>query len=227
MKMIVMPANATGWFWHCLARETGRIGHLYSPGAERGPWPWLPYALDNGAFAAWDQSANVWNPEAWNADAWRKMLRWAQAQQHQPRWAIVPDWIGCGARTLQRWEQFEQEVPFPTALAVQDGMTVDQVRAINPDVVAVGGTTEWKWATVEMWAREFPRVHVLRVNSPGKLVYLEQLGVESCDGTGWNRGDKTQTQGLEVWARKDPTPTTTLLSSHTCKQPDRQQLSFL
>ena len=93
MKMIVMPANATGWFWHCLARETGRIGHLYSPGAERGPWPWLPYALDNGAFAAWDQSANVWNPKAWNTDAWRKMLRWAQAQQYQPRWAIVPDWI--------------------------------------------------------------------------------------------------------------------------------------
>ena len=44
--MIVMPANATGWFWHCLARETGRIGHLYSPGAQRGPWPWFPFALD-------------------------------------------------------------------------------------------------------------------------------------------------------------------------------------
>ena len=227
MKMTVMPANATGWFWHCLARETGRIGHLYSPGAERGPWPWLPYALDNGAFAAWDQSANIWNPEAWNADAWRKMLRWAHAQQHQPRWAIVPDWIGCGARTLERWAQFQNEVPFPKALAVQDGMTVDQVRVINPDVVAVGGTTEWKWATVETWAREFPRVHVLRVNSPGKLAYLEQLGVESCDGTGWNRGDKTQTLGLELWARRDPTPTTTLLSGHTCKQPDPQQLSFL
>ena len=34
--MIVMPANSTGWFWHCLARETGKIGHLYSPGAQRG-----------------------------------------------------------------------------------------------------------------------------------------------------------------------------------------------
>ena len=227
MKMIVMPANATGWFWHCLARETGRIGHLYSPGAERGPWPWLPYALDNGAFAAWDQAANVWSPEDWNADAWRKMLRWAQAQQHQPRWAIVPDWIGCGARTLERWAQFEQEVPFSKALAVQDGMSVAQARDINPDVICVGGTTEWKWATVETWAREFPRVHVLRVNSPGKLAYLEQLGVESCDGTGWNRGDKTQTLGLELWARKDSTPTTTLLSGHTCKQPDKQQLTFL
>ena len=35
--MLVMPANSTGWFWHCLGRETGRIGHLFSPGAQRGP----------------------------------------------------------------------------------------------------------------------------------------------------------------------------------------------
>lgn len=51
--MIVMPANSSGWFWHSLARETGRLGHLYSPGGQRGPWPWFPYALDNGAYACW------------------------------------------------------------------------------------------------------------------------------------------------------------------------------
>jgi hypothetical protein len=199
--MIVMPANATGWFWHCLARETGRIGHLFSPGAQRGPWPWFPYALDNGAFAAWDQSENVWREELWDVEAWRKMIRWAQAQAQQPRWAIVPGWIGSGERTIERWYQFEREVPFAKALAVQDGMSVAQARDINPDVICVGGTTEWKWATVEKWAKSFPRVHVLRVNSPQKLAYLDQLGVEYCDGTGWNRGDRTQTRGLELWAR--------------------------
>ena len=46
--MIVMPANSSGWFWHSLARETGRLGHLYSPGGQMGPWPWFPYALDKG-----------------------------------------------------------------------------------------------------------------------------------------------------------------------------------
>lgn len=225
--MIVMPANATGWFWHCLARETGRIGHLFSPEAQRGPWPWFPYALDNGAFAAWDQRENIWRENAWDVDAWRKMIRWAQAQAQQPRWAIVPDWIGSGKRTIERWYQFENEVPFAKALAVQDGMSVAQARDIKPDVICVGGTTGWKWGTVEMWAKSFPRVHVLRVNSPQKLGYLDQLGVESCDGTGWNRGDRTQTRGLELWARQNPTLMQSMLFDYVCKQPDKQQLTFL
>ena len=151
--MMVMPANAPGWFWHCLSRETGKIGHLFSPGAQRGPWPWFPYALDNGAFSAWNQDDNVWMEERWDVEAWRKMIRWAQAQQQSPRWAIVPDWIGCGARTIERWHEFKDQVPFPKAIAVQNGMTVEQVRNLQPDVVCIGGTTEWKWATVEMWAR--------------------------------------------------------------------------
>lgn len=99
--MIVMPANSTGWFWHSLARETGRIGHLYSPRAQTGPWPWFPYALDNGAFSC----------------------------------------------------------------------------------------------------------------------ELESMGVESCDGTGWLRGDKTQTAGVEEWARSRAQPITSPLWPHTCKAP--------
>ena len=225
--MRVMPANATGWFWHCLARETGRIGHLFSPGAERGPWPWFPYALDNGAFAAWDIANNVWDEAAWDVNAWRRMLFWASSQQQKPLWAIVPDWIGDGAKTIERWHQFKGEVPFAKALAVQDGMTIEDAQAINPDVICVGGTTEWKWATVEMWVKAFPRVHVLRVNSPTKLDWLESIGVESCDGTGWNRGDKTQTLGLEQWARQKPAPTQELLTPFTCKQAkDKLQLTF-
>jgi hypothetical protein len=225
--MKVMPANATGWFWHCLARETGRIGHLFSPGAQRGPWPWMPYALDNGAFSAWDQKKNIWNEDKWDLNAWKRMIFWAETQTQKPLWAIVPDWIGDGQRTIERWYQFIDQVPFSKALAVQDGMTVDQVRILNPDVVAIGGTTDWKWATVEMWAKEFPRVHVLRVNSPSKLDYLESLGIESCDGTGWNRGNRQQTQGIELWSRKNPTLCMELLWKYTCREPkDKMQVTF-
>jgi hypothetical protein len=225
--MTVMPANSTGWFWHCLARETGKIGHLFSPDAQRGPWPWMPYALDNGAFAAWDMAANVWDESKWDVNAWRRMIFWAQAQQQQPLWAIVPDWIGDGDKTIERWHQFVPEVPFPRALAVQDGMTAEDVQELKPDVICVGGTTEWKWATVEMWAKEFPRVHVLRVNSPSNLDYLESLGIESCDGTGWNRGNKNQTMGLELWARENPQPRADLLTPFTCRQQrDKEQMTF-
>jgi len=51
--------------------------------------------------------------------------------------------------------------------------------------------------------------------------------VESCDGTGWNRGDRIQTRGLELWARQNPIPVQSMLSDYVCKQPDKQQLTFL
>lgn len=228
--MIVMPANSSGWFWHCLARETGRIGHLYSPRAQRGPWPWMPYALDNGAFAAWDQDANKWDPAQWSEQAWRELIVWASCQTQKPLWAIVPDVPGNAAETLERWARFTSAMAdIPLALAVQDGMTPDDVRRLTPApaVIAVGGSTDWKWATVEMWAREFPRVHLLRCNSPAKLLLLEGLGVESCDGTGWNRGDRTQTRGLEEWCRARAQPNTPMLTPYASRARPAKQLFFL
>lgn len=212
--MIVMPANSTGWFWHCLARETSRIGHLYSPGAQRGPWPWIPYALDNGVFACWNPVDNSFDEQRWKViePQWRELLAWASGNwQQKPLWAIVPDRPGCRYGTLQRWPIYAplvQGLEIPLAIAVQNGMTADDIRSLKPlpDVIAIGGTTKWKWETLHHWTQHFPRVHVLRCNSPEKLQLLESLGVESCDGTGWQRGDLRQTSGLEEWARLNPTP---------------------
>ena len=148
---------------------------------------------------------------------WKRLIFWAQCQEQRPRWAIVPDVVGDAARTLERWEEYApivQEAKIPLAIAVQDGMEKDDIRALKtqPDVIAIGGTTEWKWATVEKWARCFPRVHVLRCNSPERLYELEAMGIESCDGTGWNRGDRKQTKGLEKWAYSRAIPTNILPS---------------
>lgn len=202
--MLVMPANSSGWFWHCLARETGRIGHLFSLGAQRGPWPWFPYALDNGAFSCWNQEDNSFDYGKWSDTypKWRQLVYWAACATQRPLWAIVPNIPGNCDGTIVKWKAHAREVldsEIPAALAVQDGMTVEMVKTLQPHpvVICVGGSTEWKWSTVEMWAKAFKRVHVLRCNSPDKLDYLESLGVESCDGTGWNRGDKRQKVGLE------------------------------
>lgn len=238
--MIVMPANSTGMFWHCLARETGRIGHLYSPRAQRGPWPWFPYALDNGAFSCWEMSTNCFDDLAWTQmeQAWRELLVWSQAAPIQPLWAIVPDVPGSRDRTLKRWETHASIVAscrIPVAIAVQDGMTPEDVLALDPqpEVIAVGGTTSWKWDTVPMWASEFKRVHVLRCNSPDKLWWMEdELGIESTDGTGWNRGDRKQTEGLERWARDKVDfgrqPSAGYLFPHVCRQrrDPKEQLAF-
>lgn len=228
-----MPANSTGWFWHCLARETGRIGHLYSPGAQRGPWPWFPFALDNGAFACWDSKSNTFNHSRWEKTEplWRHLLFWAQVAPVQPRWAIVPDIPGNSDATLQRWSIYAQIVKqfrIPLAIACQDGMTTADVRSLSPspDVVAVGGSTDWKWNTVERWCLDFPRVHLLRCNMPDRLRYLEEIGCESTDGTGWNRGDVRQTSGIESWARSRPNSRADYLWPFVCKSKDPKQLAF-
>lgn len=206
--MIVMPANSTGWFWHCLARESKRLGHLYSPGAQRGPWPWFPYALDNGAFSCWTPETNTFDFDKWSTmeDAWKRLLFWSQANAQKALWAVVQDVPDNREATLDRWPKFAPLVlasGIPLAVAAQDGMTVEDIHSLDPQpaVVAIGGSTDWKWSTVEMWATNFPRVHVLRCNSPEKLYQIESLHVESCDGTGWNRGNRTQTMGVERWAR--------------------------
>ena len=223
--MIVMPANASGWFWHCLARETGHIGHMYSPGAQRGPWEWLPYALDNGAFSCWDREQNVFDFTAWAAKEaeWKRLLFWAQSVAIQPMWAIVPDVPGNAEETIKQWSKYApivERAHIPLAVAVQDGMDAATVRALSPPplVVAVGGTTEWKWQTAEEWCRNFSRVHVLRCNSPTKLPMLEKWGCESCDGTGWNRGNRRQTSGLEEWARKHAKPVKSPLWPHVSRK---------
>jgi hypothetical protein len=222
--MIVMPANSTGWFWHCLARETGRIGHLYSPGAERGPWPWFPFAIDNGAFSCWDMKTGAFNDAKWAAmlPKWLRLLHWVSLSEVTCRWAIVPDVPGDRDRTLERWHEYAPLVKgsgLSLAIAVQDGMTAEDVErlTIQPDVIAVGGTDEFKKCTAHVWASRFRRCHMLRCNSPRMLYVLEQMGYESCDGTGWCRGDRKQTQGLEDWARSQASPRYDNLAAYTCR----------
>jgi hypothetical protein len=229
-----MPANATGWFCHCLARETGKLGHLLSPGQQRGPWPWFPFALDNGCFSLWDPDSNNFDQETWNTllyPKWRRLIFWSLSQAQKPLWAIVPDRPGDWDATVTKWELYSGEISgvIPLAIAVQDGSEPADVRALRPtpELVCVGGSTDWKWRTAEMWIKEFPRVHVLRCNAPDKLGWLEGLGCESTDGTGWNRGDRKQTKGLEAWARGLTHQHEFPLWPHVCREPkDIKQMTF-
>jgi len=129
------------------------------------------------------------------------LIQWARGQEYKPLWALVPDVVADREKTIERWDKYEQqcraELPgIPLAFAVQDGMQVDDVPQ-SADVVFIGGSTEWKWATASMWCAAFPRVHIGRVNGYLPLMAAAHCGAESCDGTGWFRGDKKQLQGLE------------------------------
>ena len=193
--VIVMVSNQTGVELGYLAgRYPGALGHLYSPGGQTGPYSFLPYAIDNGAWPAHK------NGRAWSAEEWRELLTWtkraAQWEGMPPLWALVPDVVGDRAATMERWREFHSEVRsagFRPAFAAQDGMTFDDVPS-SDCVVFLGGSTEWKEAAIDPWCRAFPgRVHVGRVNTWGRLVKCWRAGAISVDGTGWfRRGSKGQ-----------------------------------
>lgn len=199
--MIVMPANNTGFEMGWLAGKYGQLGWLMSPGGWRQPKRGLPYALDNGAFPAWT------NGKPWNEDAFIQLLESARLAPYPPLWVIAPDVVTDRLGTITRWIEWRpalRDYGWPLAFAVQDGMTQADVPP-DADVIFVGGSTEWKRDTVLQWCRNNPRVHVGRVNDYDFLRECHKAGVESCDGTGWFRGDQAQLGGLERYLEESKT----------------------
>lgn len=199
-----MPSTDSSPLLHYLAgKYPGRLGWLVGPRGrlKKKLRPWIPYALDNDAFSAWV------NKTEWSFEEWKALLDWSKASGLKPLWALVPDVVADRHATLERWHQYAPIVKsygWPLAFAVQDGMSVHDVPK-NADVVFVGGTTEFKWSTVQMWAWYFPRVHVGRVNSIDRLWQCEDLGVESVDGTGWFRdpSDPTLIPAMIKWLNRE------------------------
>jgi hypothetical protein len=178
-----------GWL---AGRFPGRIGHLYSPGGLARLYDFLPFACDNGRYPCWQSGRD------WDEAAFIGMLDRIVDMGGRPSWLLVPDVVGDRGETLREWDRWHTRLTrygWPLAFAVQDGMSVDDV----PDdaaVVFVGGSTAWKWRTLHEWTGSFDRVHVGRVNTNGKLWQCHEAGAESCDGTGWFRGDQKQLAGL-------------------------------
>lgn len=189
-----MCANVTGIeFGRLAGLYPGHVGHLLSPGAARGPWSWLPYALDNGAFPAFTKK------QEWEADAFLAHIEWAIGAGVSPRWLLVPDVVADPAATMARWRDWAPRLRrygWPLAFAAQDGHVPADVPA-DADLVFIGGSTDWKRQAIVPFCQVLPRVHVGRINTWKWLRYCADAGAESCDGTGWFRGDRAQLAGLE------------------------------
>jgi len=197
-----MTSNRAGVEIGLLAgRHPGRVGHLISPGAQRGPWREIPYALDNGAWPAWK------NGRAWSENEWRHLLHWAALSGITPLWAVVPDVVADRDATLARWPVYSTVIRsfgFRCAFAVQDGMTFDDV----PDdecVLFLAGSDvgNWKVKNIKPWCARFPgRVHVARVNTWDRLLLCWRAGAISVDGTGWFRKKGQQDKDLRKFLRE-------------------------
>lgn len=197
---MVMPSTNSGPLMRRLSREhPGKIGWLVGP-----RWRTkiklkteIPFALDNDAFTCWRDG------KPFDVASWRATLTWAKQSGFTPLWVLVPDVVADRDATLDSWHQYRDEAKsfgWPLAFAVQDGMKPEDVPN-DASVVFVGGTTDWKWRNVPMWASSFPRVHVARVNGEHRLWRCEELGIESVDGSGWFRDGQNgrKARGLLRW----------------------------
>lgn len=195
----MMPSNNCHHLVHYWAGKYGFLGHLYSPGGQRGPFAHLPYAIDNGAFSAWS------NNRPWDESAFRKLLDWALSAKIPPMWVAVPDVVADAKKTLSNWDDWSRivrDMGFKAALVVQDGMTPSDVQATEPDAVFIGGTTAWKYLWLWRFCDSHELVHVGRVNGYRGASECYRAGAASCDGTGYFRGNKAQTGDLERMIRE-------------------------
>jgi hypothetical protein len=182
-----MVSNQTGIRTGYLAgRYPGMLGHLFSPDAQKGPFDFMPYALDNARYGAWAKG------HEWSEPAWLRLLAWAKNAAHQPLWAAVPDRVTNREATIEDWHKYAPTVRahgFRPAFVAQNGMSFDDV----PDsecVIFIGGTVDWKEQAIEPWCARFPgRVHVGKVNATPRLMKCYRAGAISVDGTGWFRDE--------------------------------------
>jgi hypothetical protein len=197
--MLVMPADCSGFMVGWLsATYPGRLAWLLNATCWRqNPKNEMPWAMDNGAFGAWTHKRE-WNETEFYR---RALVKWKPPAM----WIAVPDVVTDRAATIEMWRKHSTRLSgFPLAFVVQDGMTAADVPG-EAAVVFVGGSTEWKWSTVRGWCKDFPRVHVGRVNTERMLWMAHECGAESCDGTGWFRGNQRQLAGLVRYLKESTT----------------------
>lgn len=200
--MRVMCSNhASAAFVQMVQNHPTKLGWLYGPSSYKTPRANIPFALDNDAYSDWKAGRDF------NYLAWIKFLDKIRATGMTPLWMAVPDVVADRSRTLKAWIRYKPVAEcynWPLAFVVQDGMKPTDV-PYSAAIVFVGGTTSWKWRTVPMWAKEFPRVHVGRCGtSRWKLDRLEELGVESCDGSGFFRATSNGREARQLfgWVEK-------------------------
>jgi hypothetical protein len=145
----------------------------------------FPYSLDNGAWWSFVNKADF--DEA-------AFLRAHELLGEHADFVVLPDIVAGGLASLEfslRWR--ERLGPGKWMLAVQDGMSADDVGGlVGPGMgVFVGGTTEWKEATMALRGQVArsagASMHVGRVNSARRIALCVAAGADSFDGSGASR----------------------------------------
>jgi len=160
----------------------------------RDPNKWPFFAVDNGCFAAWHRQ------EEWNPAPFLNILTKCKQIGHDPEFIVVPD-MPLSEQSLdfsKIWlPVLKHKYPsFPRYLAVQDGMTSEDVKPLISEIsgIFIGGSMEWKMDTMKAWVEfahaEGLQCHVGRIGPIQRMLICELAGADSIDSTTWvqNKG---------------------------------------
>jgi hypothetical protein len=139
------------------------------------------FAIDNGAFSAFD------------AKAFNALLAREHERRSQCIFVCAPDVVGSARRTIEVFDHWKLKLnDWPVALVAQDGQQDLPIPWAEIKAIFIGGSTEFKLSihaiqiikaakALDKW------VHVGRVNTPGRFEYFAAAGADSIDGTGLSR----------------------------------------
>jgi len=162
------------------------VEQLFTPLTRRKPQdPKAHFAIDNGAFAAFDYRRFL------------NLLALHHARRELCRFVAVPDVPYDARRTCEVFHHWQAEpalAGWPLAFVAQDGQEHLPIPWARINTLFVGGSSNWKLsghaiACIKAAMALGKWVHVGRINTPGRYESFRELGADSCDGTGLARYD--------------------------------------
>lgn len=165
----------------CETELNRKVEELFTPLTRRNPKrPDKHFAMDNGAYSRFDM------------EAFLTMLEKHEPRKELCRFVAMPDVVCCARRTLEAFEYWHQRLAddkWPLAFVCQDGQEDLPIPWSYLDAIFIGGSTEWKTsihaAHIVRAAKTMGKwVHIGRINGYERFEYFEELGADSCDGTG-------------------------------------------
>jgi hypothetical protein len=158
------------------------VGQLLTPLTRfRLQQPELPWGIDNGAFARFEEKAFL------------SLLKREEHHRSNCLFVVAPDVVGSARRTLEVFERWKDRLAgWPVALCIQDGQQDLGIPWEDIAAVFIGGTTEFKLSASAAHVIKAAKIlgkwaHVGRVNDPARFAHFEELGADSCDGSGISR----------------------------------------
>lgn len=158
-----------------------RVGEATQP--DEFPPRRLPYFLDNGAFKLWQ------NGLPFNEERFLRVIERVKEEGPMPDFVVAPDRVANPTSLEYSLSWLPKLLGVaPVALAVQDGMTVEQIRPVISkgfDCIFVGGSLEWKFATAPQWcalAKELGiPCHIGRIGTRPRAKWAREIGASSVD----------------------------------------------